>query len=76
MGKKVTIELNTKNIGQLLKSDDMKKMLENVTRDRANGWETDTKMMGTRVIGSIYSTDRDQIREELDNHHMVGGLKR
>ena len=76
MGNKVTVKLNTKNIGELLKSDDMKKTLEKAARDHANGWETDTKMMDSRVIASIYTTDREQIREELDNHRLVGGLKK
>lgn len=75
MAKKVKIELNTKNIGELLKSEDTAKMLEKAAEQKAQGWETDTKKMGTRYVASIYTTDRDKIREEIDSHRLVGGLK-
>lgn len=75
MAKKVKIELNTKNIGALLKSEDTAKMLQKAAEQRAQGWETDTKKMSTRYIASIYTTDRDKAREEIDNHRLVGGLK-
>ena len=72
---KVTIKLNTSEIGKLLKSDDVKEMLEKAAESKAQGWETDTKLMSTRHVASIVSTDRDQISEELDSHRIVGGLK-
>lgn len=73
---KVKIELNKKGVGELLKSKDMEKALEQLAKDHAGSWETDTKVMGSRVIASIYSVDRDKVSEELDSHRIVGGLQR
>lgn len=73
---KVKIELNKKGVGELLKSKDMQQVLEKLAEEKSGGWETDTKMMGTRVIASIYSVDRDKVSEELDSHRIVGGLGR
>lgn len=71
---KVKVELNRKGVGELLKSRETQQMLQQVASEHSQGWETDTKTMGTRVIASIYSDDRDQIRDELDAHRIVGGL--
>lgn len=71
---KVKVKLNTKGVGELLKSRDMEKVLQELAQQHSQGWETDTKVMGTRVIASIYSEDRKQISEELDSHSIVGGL--
>jgi len=71
---KVKVKLNRKGVGELLKSRDMEKVLQELAQQHSQGWETDTKMMGTRVIASIYSEDRKQISEELDSHNIVGGL--
>lgn len=73
---KVTIELNKKGVGELLKSKDMEEALQKVAQEHSGGWETDTKVMGTRVIASIFSADRDKVSEELDSHRIVGGLGR
>ena len=75
MGKKVEIELNSPEIKKLLKSEDMQKMLKTAAESRAQGWDTDVKVMGTRAISSIYTVDRDKIDEELNTHRMVGGLR-
>ena len=71
---KVKVKLNRKGVGELLKSRDMEKVLQELAQQHSQGWETDTKVMGTRVIASIYSEDRKQINEELDSHDIVGGL--
>lgn len=76
MAKKVKIELNSKGVRDLLKSRDMENVLRNLALKNSGGWETDTKVMGTRVIASIYSEDRKKVSEELDSHRIVGGLGR
>lgn len=73
MGK-VTIELNKKNIGLLLKSDSVKQMLESEAKRHGGSWETDVKTMGTRAIASIYTTDKNKITEEINGHNIVGGM--
>lgn len=70
----IRIELNKKGVGELLKSKDMQDTLKKLAQDHSGGWETDTKIMGTRVIASIYSADRAAISEELNTHRIVGGL--
>lgn len=72
---KIKIVLDTQNIGKLLKSEDTAAMLKKVAESKSGEWETDTKQMGSRQIASIYTTDRKQIREELDSHRIVGGLQ-
>lgn len=74
MGKKVTVELNSSEIKKLLLSDDVQKMLKSAAQSHSQGWETDVKVMSSRAISSIYTTDRSKIDEELDTHRVVGGL--
>lgn len=74
MGKKVLIELNSPEIKKLLLSEDVQKMLKSAAQSHAQGWDTDVKIMSSRAIASIYTTDRDKINEELDTHRVVGGL--
>lgn len=71
---KTTIKVNYSEVGRLLKSKELEAGLESLARQKAHGWNTDTKMMGTRVIASIYATESDQVSEELRNHRIVGGL--
>lgn len=74
MANKTKVTLNRQGVGELLKSQDLADKLKDLAEGLAGGWEVDTKQMGTRVIASIYSTDREQIEEELDNHGLVGRL--
>ncbi|MBQ6035773.1 MAG: hypothetical protein IJL43_00540 [Lachnospiraceae bacterium] len=74
MSKKVRVVLNTKGVGQLLKSEDLQNKLGEIAREKAGGWETDTVVLGTRAVASIYSEDREQIAKELESHDIVGGL--
>lgn len=72
---KVKVELNHAAVGQLLKSPETGNMLEELAKKYAGGeWKTDQKMMGTRMVASIYSTDYDTVGEELDTHALVGRL--
>ena len=71
----VRVELNHAGIGQLLKSEELGEKLGQLAESYAgDGWESDTKQMGTRVIASIYTTDYDVAGEELDTHALVGRL--
>ena len=71
---KVTVKVNYSEVGKLLKSKDLEKGLEGIARQKSGGWNTDTKMMQSRVIASIYTSDSDQVSEELNGHRIVGGL--
>ena len=74
MAKNVVIELNRECVGALLKSKETQDMLEQIARERSGGWLTDSKVLDTRVVASIYSTDYNQVADELENHSIVGGL--
>lgn len=74
MGKKVVIELNRAGVGDLLKSKETQDMLEQIAREKSGGWLTDSKVLDTRAVASIYSTDYNQVADELENHSIVGGL--
>lgn len=74
MAKKVVIELNREGVGALLKSKETQDMLEQIAREKSGGWLTDSKVLDTRAVASIYSTDYNQVADELENHSIVGGL--
>ncbi len=64
-----------KGVGKLLKSKDLGTKMKQIADEKKQDWETETKVMPTRVIAAIYSEDEKQIREELDSHRIVGGLR-
>lgn len=74
MAKKYKVELNRSGVRELLKSPEMQSALSSLAHEHSGGWQTDVKMMGTRVIASIFSTDYEEVGRELDNHEIVGGL--
>ena len=74
MAKNVIIELNREGVGALLKSKETQEMLEQIAREKSGGWLTDSKVLDTRAVASIYSTDYNQVADELENHSIVGGL--
>lgn len=74
MSKKVLVVLNSAEIGKLLKSDEVQEMLKKTAQEKSGGWETDVKVLNSRAVASIYTSDYDQAGEELDSHRIVGGL--
>ena len=74
MGKNIVIELNRDGVGALLKSKETQDMLEQIARERSAGWKTDSKVLDTRAVASIYSTDYNEVADELETHSIVGGL--
>lgn len=70
----VRVELNYAGVGQLLKSEDVQNMLATIAQQHSGGWQTDVKVLGTRAVASIYSTDYNEVAEELEGHQIVGGL--
>lgn len=75
----VKIELNTANIGALLKSNEMQNLLQNeanrIQSSLGSQYSTDTKLMSTRVIASVYTTDKDAIEDNLNNDSMIKAMK-
>lgn len=75
MAKKVKVELNREGVGQLLKSKETMAMVKQIAEEHSGGWNTDAKVLGTRAVASIYSTDHEEVAEELETHSIVGGLR-
>lgn len=75
----VKFELNTKGVGQLLKSDTMRAVLEDASSDIARrcgeGYLYDSKMMGTRVISSVYTDSFEAMKDNLDNNTILRNLR-
>lgn len=77
MANSVRIEVDYKAVGRLLKSDDVANALSRITSDIAgrvgDEYQTDTKVMGTRVIASVYTEDKSALQDNLDNNTLLKG---
>lgn len=75
---KVKFELNTKGVGQLLKSDEMKAVLEsaaNTVAGRAGGsYEVKTVKAQTRVIATVEAADKETRRDNLKNNTLLKAM--
>lgn len=73
----VRIEVDYNAVGRLLKSDDVANALSKITSDIAarvgDEYQTDTKVMGTRVIASVYTEDKAALQDNLDNNTLLKG---
>lgn len=62
------IELNTSEIGKLLKSEDVKKMLDSYADDikskAGTEYSSDSKLMSTRYVASVYT---EASADEIEN---------
>lgn len=71
----VKIELNRAGIDELLKSQEMEDAVHAETRkvaERLGGaYDTDVKMMPTRVISSVFTTDKAAIRDNMQNNTLL-----
>lgn len=74
MANKTKVELNHAGVAALLKSQETQEMLAEIAKQHAGGWQTDTVVLGTRAVASIFSTDYKEVEEELETHQIVGGL--
>ena len=77
---KTKIVLETSGIRELLKSHDVKECIHNESiRIReacgTDGYETDVKYMGTRVISSVYTTSEESLRDNLENNTLLKNIK-
>ena len=71
----IKIEVNYKNVGQLLKSDDMRNIVksaaETIAHNAGQGYRYDAKVMGTRVIASAYAGSKKAKRDCLENNTLL-----
>ena len=72
---KVKIEINTENIGALLKSGETESMLKGLADQIANragtGYASDTYMTPGRVVASAYTATTDAIKDNSENNTLL-----
>lgn len=75
----VKIELNSSGVGQLLKSAELEALLKEqadaIAARCGSGYDSDTKMMGTRVISSVYTDTLEAVRDNMDNNTILRALQ-
>ena len=68
-------ELNRQGVSKLLKSTELQRVLEEQAAEIAgragDGYGYDTKMMGTRVIASVYTEDEETARADAENDTLL-----
>ena len=79
MSNQSRVECSYANIGKLLKSSELRDGMQNIANRIATNtegnYETDIKYMRTRVVCSVYTTDRGTIQDNLNNNTLLKGLK-
>lgn len=76
---KTVIKLNTSGVRELLKSPEMEQgigeMARQIAQRAGDGYESDTKKMGTRVIASTYTNTRSAYYKELKNNTLLKAVQ-
>ena len=72
---KVTLVLNKDQIGAMLKDAEIQTIVADIASDIANrageGYASDTKLMGTRVIASVYTETSEALQDNLENNTLL-----
>ena len=72
------IELNSAGVRELLRSPEMESGLAELAAEIAakagSGYESDTKMMGTRVIASASAATEAAMKDNLANNTLLRAL--
>lgn len=78
MSKKVRIELNRSQIGALLRDAEMQDVVGSVAAGIAGrageGYSSDTKRMGTRVIASAFPETEAAYQDCMENNTLLRSL--
>lgn len=73
-------ELNRSGVGQLLKckelEDGLKSIVSRMATDCGSGYSYDTKMMGTRVIASVYTETTDAMEDNANNNTILKAVSK
>lgn len=72
---KTRIEINFAGVGQLLRSDETKKFIQQIASGRATmlgtGYASDTYQAGTRVIASVYTDTPEAAKDNMKNNTLL-----
>lgn len=72
------IELNSAGVRELLRSPELESGLRDLAADIAaragDGYEADTRQMGTRVIASAATATQDAMKDNLANNTLLRAL--
>ena len=75
---KMTIKLNSDGVRELLRSDEVKGFISEKANEISGrcgeGYATDTKLMSTRVIASVYTEDPKAMKDNLDNNTLLRAM--
>lgn len=78
MSSTVEIKVSYSQVGALLRGSETKAMLEQAAsevRGRCgDGYSSDTKSMGTRVIASVYTDTYEAMKDNLQNNTILKAL--
>ena len=76
---KVVLELNQSGVRELLKSPEMAALLQEqadaIAGRCGDGYGTDTMLMETRVIASVFTDTKEAYRDNLDNNTILRALQ-
>lgn len=75
---KIRVELNSAGVRELLKSPEMQSIVGELAGEIAqragDGYASDVKMMGTRVIASAYTETRAAMKDTLENNTLLRAM--
>lgn len=75
---KVVFELNRKGVGQLLKSPELvtglKSMADEIAAKCGDYYESDSKILGTRVVSAVITGSEESYLDNLENNTLLRNL--
>lgn len=75
MARKPIVEVNYAGVGELLRSDSMRTVVKTaavqIATNAGEGYEHDTKLMGTRVIASAFAATKEAQKDNLENNTLL-----
>lgn len=80
MSSKFRFKLNRKGVSELMKSDEMQEILEQLgdskARQAGSGYESDVHVYKKRAVAQIYPTDYESSQDNYENNTLrkvIGG---
>ena len=75
MSKSIYVKLNRAGVAELMKSEDMKKVLREIASSKAQqagpGFDSSVHLADSRAIANIYPTDAESAHENYENNTLL-----